>query len=189
MPGTDEGSRSTLPRRSREPPNDRDELERLVRNNLALDGPFDNKNISVTSLDGELLSEIVPFCVREGNRDRLFWICRPGVEDPHNSGVRMNILIRDHIRPNRIIKVANSIKHWKRSTWCRPRNGGGWELIEDNVDGNTMVRLENSWIDVVVFHHPPGVFDDSGRGAYMSVHVKLTPNKKLRDVRDDFESL
>ena len=50
-----------------------------------------------------------------------------------------------------------------------------------------MVRLENSWIDVVVFHHPPGVFDDSGRGAYMSVHVKLTPNKKLRDVRDDFE--
>ena len=174
VPGTDEGSRSTLPRRSREPPNDRDELERLVRNNLALDGPFDNKNISVTSLDGELLSEVVSFCVREGNRDRLFWICRPGVED-------------HHIRPNRIIKVANSIKHWKRSTWCRPRNGGGWELIEDNVDGNTMVRLENSWIDVVVFHHPPGVFDDSGRGAYMSVHVKLTPNKKLRDVRDDFE--
>ena len=39
VPGTDEGSRSTLPRRSREPPNDRDELERLVRNNLALDGP------------------------------------------------------------------------------------------------------------------------------------------------------
>ena len=187
VPGTDEGSRSTLPRRSREPPNDRDELERLVRNNLALDGPFDNKNISVTSLDGELLSEVVSFCVREGNRDRLFWICRPGVEDPHNSGVRMNVLIRDHIRPNRIIKVANSIKHWKRSTWCRPRNGGGWELIEDNVDGNTMVRLENSWIDVVVFHHPPGVFDDSGRGAYMSVRVKLTPNKKLRDVRDDFE--
>ena len=187
VPGTDDGSRSTLPRRSREPPNDRDELERLVRNNLALDGPFDNKNISVTSLDGELLSEVVSFCVREGNRDRLFWICRPGVEDPHNSGVRMNVLIRDHIRPNRIIKVANSIKHWKRSTWCRPRNGGTWELIEDNVDGNTMVRLENSWIDVVVFHHPPGVFDDSGRGAYMSVHVKLTPNKKLRDVRDDFE--
>ena len=109
VPGTDEGSRSTLPRRSREPPNDRDELERLVRNNLALDGPFDNKNISVTSLDGELLSEVVSFCVREGNRDRLFWICRPGVEDPHNSGVRMNVLIRDHIRPNRIIKVANSI--------------------------------------------------------------------------------
>ena len=187
VPGTDEGSRSTLPRRSREPPNDRDELERLVRNNLALDGPFDNKNISVTSLDGELLSEVVSFCVREGNRDRLFWICRPGVENPHNSGVRMNVLIRDHIRPNRIIKVANSIKHWKRSTWCRPRNGGGWELIEDNVDGNTIVRLENSWIDVVVFHHPPGVFDDSGRGAYMSVHVKLTPNKKLQDVRDDFE--
>ena len=97
VPGTDEGSRSTLPRRSREPPNDRDELERLVRNNLALDGPFDNKNISVTSLDGELLSEVVSFCVREGNRDRLFWICRPGVEDPHNSGVRMNVLIRDHI--------------------------------------------------------------------------------------------
>ena len=96
VPGTDEGSRSTLPRRSREPPNDRDELERLVRNNLALDGPFDNKNISVTSLDGELLSEVVSFCVREGNRDRLFWICRPGVEDPHNSGVRMNVLIRDH---------------------------------------------------------------------------------------------
>ena len=48
VPGTDEGSRSTLPRRSREPPNDRDELELLVRNNLALDGPFDNKNISVT---------------------------------------------------------------------------------------------------------------------------------------------
>ena len=187
VPGTDEGSRSTLPRRSREPPNDRDELERLVRNNLALHGPFDNKNISVTSLDGELLSEVVSFCVREGNRDRLFWICRPGVEDPHNSGVRMNVLIRDHIRPNRIIKVANSIKHWKRSTRCRPRNGGGWELIEDNVDGNTMVRLENSWIDVVVFHHPPGVFDDSGRGAYMSIRVKLTPNKKLRDVRDDFE--
>ena len=187
VPRTDDGSRSTLPRRSREPPNDRDELERLVRNNLALDGPFDNKNISVTSLDGELLSEVVSFCVREGNRDRLFWICRPGVEDPHNSGVRMNVLIRDHIRPNRIIKVANSIKHWKRSTWCRPRNGGAWELIEDNVDGNTMVRLENSWIDVVVFHHPPGVFDDSGRGAYMSVHVKLTPNKQLRDVRDDFE--
>ena len=172
VPGADDGSRSsgamdgprasTLPQRSREPPNDRDELERLVRNNLALDGPFDNKNISVTSLDGELLSEVVSFCVREGNRDRLFWICRPGVEDPHNSGVRMNVLIRDHIRPNRIIKVANSIKHWKRSTWCRPRNGGTWELIEDNVDGNTMVRLENSWIDVVVFHHPPGVFDDSG---------------------------
>ena len=46
VPGTDEGSRSTLPRRSREPPNDRDELERLVRNNLALDGPFDNEHFS-----------------------------------------------------------------------------------------------------------------------------------------------
>ena len=78
VPGTDDGSRSsgamdgprasTLPQRSREPPNDRDELERLIRNNLALDGPFDNKNVSVTTLDGELLSEVVSFCVREGNQ-------------------------------------------------------------------------------------------------------------------------
>ena len=163
-PGTTSGSRvsGTVTHRSREPPNDRDELERLVRNNLALDGPFNSRNVSVTSLDGELLSEVVSFCVREGNRDRLFWICESGAEDPQSNGVRMNVLIRDHIRPNRIIKVANSIKHWKRSTWCRPRNGGAWELIEDNVDGNTMVRLENSWVDVVAFHHPPGVFDDSG---------------------------
>ena len=103
---------STLPQRSREPPNDRDELERLIRNNLASDGPFDNKNVSVISLDGEFLSEVVFFCVREGNRDRLFWVCKPG-EDPQTDGVRMNILIRDHIRPNRIVKVANGIKHWK----------------------------------------------------------------------------
>ena len=196
VPGTDDGSRSsgamdgprtsTLPQRSREPPNDRDELEQLIRNNLASDGPFDNKNVSVKTLDGELLSEVVSFCIREGNRDRLFWICKDG-EDPLVEGVRMNVLIRDHIRPNRIVKVSNGIKHWKRSTWCRPRNGGDWELIEDNVDSRATVRLSNSWIDVIVFHHPPGVFDDSGRGAYMSVHVKLTPNKKLRDVRDDFE--
>ena len=122
VPGTDEGSRSsgamggprtsTLSQRSREPPNDRDELERLVRNNLALDGPFNSRNVSVTSLDGELLSEVVSFGVREGNRDRLFWICEPGVEDPQTKGVRMNVLIRDHIRANRIVKVANSIKHW-----------------------------------------------------------------------------
>jgi hypothetical protein len=175
-----------LPQRTREPPNDRVELERLIRNNLASDGPFDNKNVSVTTLDGELLSEVVSFCIREGNRDRLFWICKDG-EDPLVEGVRMNVLIRDHIRPNRIIKVSNGIKHWKRSTWCRPRNGGNWELIEDNVDSKAMVRLDNSWIDVIVFHHPPGVFDDSGRGAYMGVRVKLTPNKKLRDIRDDFE--
>ena len=184
--GADDGPRSTLPQRSREPPNDRDELERLIRNNLASDGPFDNKNVSVTTLDGELLSEVVSFCIREGNRDRLFWICKDG-EDPLVEGVRMNVLIRDHIRPNRIIKVSNGIKHWKRSTWCRPRNGGNWELIEDNVDSKAMVRFDNSWIDVIVFHHPPGGFDDSGRGAYMSVRVKLTPNKKLRDIRDDFE--
>ena len=175
-----------MPQRSREPPNDRDELERLIRNNLASDGPFDNKNESVTSLDGELLSEVLSFCIREGNRDRLFWICKPG-DDPQTDGVRMNVLIRDHIRPNRIIKVANGIKHWKRSTWCRPRNCGTWELIEDNVESRAMVRWDNSWIDVIVFHHPPGVFDDSGRGAYMSVRAKLTANKKLRDVRDDFE--
>ena len=99
----------------------------------------------------------------------------------------MNVLIRDHIRPNRIVKVSIGIKHWKRSTWCRPRNGGDWELIEDNVDSRATVRLSNSWIDVIVFHHPPGVFDDSGRGAYMSVRVRLTPNKKIRDIRDDFE--
>ena len=164
VPGTDDGSRSpgatdgprasTLPQRSREPPNDRDELERLIRNNLSSDGPFDNKNVSVTSLDGELLSEVVSFCIREGNRDRLFWICKPG-DDPQTDGVRMNVLIRDHIRPNRIVKVANGIKHWKRSTWIRPRIGGAWELIEDNVDSTTTVRLNNSWIDVIVFHHPP----------------------------------
>ena len=118
----------------------------------------------MTSLDGELLSEVVSFCIREGNRDRLFWICKPG-DDPQTDGVRMNVLIRDHIRPNRIVKVANGIKHWKRSTWIRPRIGGAWELIEDNVDSTTTVRLNNSWIDVIVFHHPPGVFDDSGRGA------------------------
>ena len=100
----------------------------------------------------------------------------------------MNVLIRDHIRPNRIVKVANDIKHWKRSTWCRPRNGGTWELIEDKVNSKAIVRLNNSWIDVIVFHHHlPGVFDDSGREAYMSVRVKLTPNKQLRDVRDNFE--
>ena len=184
--GADDGPRSTLPQRSREPPNDRDELGRLIRNNLASDGPFDNKNVSVTTLDGELLSEVVSFCIREGNRDRLFWICKDG-EDPLTEAVRMNVLIRDHIRPNRIIKVSNGIKHWKRSTWCRPRNGGNWEFIEDNVDSKVMVCLDNSWSDVIVFHHPPGVFDNSGRGAYMSVRVKLTPNKKLRDIRDDFE--
>ena len=128
VPGTDDGSRSsgamdgprtsTLPQRSREPPNDRDELEQLIRNNLASDGPFDNKNVSVKTLDGELLSEVVSFCIREGNRDRLFWICKDG-EDPLVEGVRMNVLIRDHIRPNRIVKVSNGIKHWKRSTWCQ----------------------------------------------------------------------
>ena len=122
VPGTDDGSRSsgamdgprtsTLPQRSREPPNDRDELERLIRNNLASDGPFDNKNVSVKTLDGELLSEVVSFCIREGNRDRLFWICKDG-EDPLVEGVRMNVLIRDHIRPNRIVKVSIGIKHWE----------------------------------------------------------------------------
>ena len=153
---------------------------------MVSDGPFDNKNVSVTTLDGELLSEIISFCIREGNRDRFFWICKDA-EDPLTEGVRMNVLIRDHIRPNRIIKVSNGIKHWKRSTWCRPRNGGNWELIENNVDSKAMVRLDNSWIDVIVFHHLPGVFDNSGRGAFMSIRVKLTPNKKLRDIRDDFE--
>ena len=59
--------------------------------------------------------------------------------------------------------------------------------LKTTLTAIAMVRLDNSWIDVIVFHHPPGVFDDSGRGAYMSVHVKLTPNKQLRDVRDDFE--
>ena len=166
VPGADDGPRSTLPQRSREPPNDRDELERLIRNNLASDGPFDNKNVSVTTLDGELLSEVVSFCIREGNRDRLFWICKDG-EDPLTEGVRMNVLIRDHIRPNRIIKVSNGIKHWKRST-CRPRNGGNWELIEDNVDSKAMVRLDNLWIDVIVFHHPPGAPGGEHTWAFVS---------------------
>ena len=58
----------------------------------------------------------------------------------------------------------------KNNTWCRPRNGGTWELIKDNVDSKAMVRLDNSWIDVIVFHHPPGVFDVSGRGG--SIHER-----------------
>ena len=35
--------------------------------------------------------------------------------------------------------------------------------LKTTLTAKAMVRLDNSWIDVIVFHHPPGVFDDSGR--------------------------
>ena len=108
--------------RSRAVPSDRLELERLVKENLAFGGVFDNRNISVATLDGELLSEIVNFCIQEGNRDRLFWITDEGGE--HKDGVRMNVLIRDFIRGPRIAKGPGGIGHadWRRST-RRPIRG------------------------------------------------------------------
>ena len=39
---------------------------------------------------------------------------------------------------------------------------------------------------MIVFHHPPGVFDDSG-GSIHGRSCQVDPNEKLRDVRDDFE--
>ena len=145
------------PRVDRATPSDREEIERLVRDNLALGGPFNNRNVSVSSMNADLLNEVVDLCVREGNRDRLFWVCDPG-DDPTVSGVRMNVLIRAAIRESKINKA--------------PMN---------NVDNNARIHVAQAWSDVIVFHHPPGVYEDSGRGAYMSVRARLTPKK------NDFE--
>ena len=169
------------PRTDRSTPSDREEIERLVRDNLALGGPFNNRNVSVSSMNADLLNEVVDWCIREGNRDRLFWVCDPG-EDPTVNGVRMNVLIRAAIRESRINKAPMNMTHWKRSTWSKPRGSEGpWTLIEDSVDNNARVHVANAWSDVIVFHHPPGVYEDSGRGAYMSVRARLTPKK------NDFE--
>ena len=169
------------PRTDRSTPSDREEIERLVRDNLALGGPFNNRNVSVSSMNADLLNEVVDLCIREGNRDRLFWVCDPG-EDPTVNGVRMNVLIRAAIRESRINKAPMNMTHWKRSTWSKPRGSEGpWTLIEDSVDNNARVHVANAWSDVIVFHHPPGVYEDSGRGAYMSVRARLTPKK------NDFE--
>ena len=163
-------------------PNDRVELERLVRSNLALDGPFDHKTVAVSSMDPALLNEVVEFCIREGNRDRLFWICDETENNPFRSGVRMNVLIRDVIRKGKLMKVPKEMNRWRGSTWSKARGTDGpWTLIEDNVEGQSEAVIAQAWSDVVVFHHPPGVYEDSGRGAYIGVRARMTPKK------NDFE--
>ena len=140
-------------------------ISRLMKDNLALGGVFDKRNISVATLDGELLNEVVNFCIQEGNRDRLFWITDEGAE--HKDGVRMNVLIRDFIRGPRIAKAPGGMPEWRRSTWARPRGSSEpWSLVEDNVPGRTQAYLANPWSDAIVFHHPADTYNSRG---YMSV--------------------
>eukprot|EP00435_Cladocopium_sp_Y103_P038080 s1209_g10.t1 len=170
---------------------DRVELEGLLRQNLAQDEKFSGPTARPDLVDGEILNAVIDLSIREGNRDRLYWICDPdlGASQQQSSGVRVSCLIRSHIRGGQLAKVPSLCRGWLRTVWCRSRGSADpWTLLDNRVPNGQNVQLDTAWVDVVVFHHHQPPLDGDVRRAYMSAHVVGTKGiQKPRDVRDVFE--
>ena len=64
-------------RRQRSTPTDRVELEDIIRENLAQGDKFHGAIARLGLVDNEALNGVIDLSVRDGNRDRIFWICDP----------------------------------------------------------------------------------------------------------------
>ena len=66
-----------LHRRQGSTPTDRVELEDSIRENLAQGEKFHGATAKPGVVDNEALNGVIDLCLRDGHRDRIFWICDP----------------------------------------------------------------------------------------------------------------
>ena len=147
------------------------ELEDIVREGLAQGEQFHGSTAKPGLVDTEALNGITDLCLRDGNRDRIFWVCDPLLDAniQQREGVRMAAFIRGHVRASQFAKVPSMCRYWLRTVWIRRRGSDEpWILLDNQVPNGQSPHCSETWIDAIVFHQPspsPSIHECCSRGA------------------------